>query len=147
MASKAAKQLPHEKRKGEAALSDFAEYVEKQQALRYPSSSSKTPAAGPATTAAGTQTDFDHHEELDDILDSLNLSDPAPRVRLRDLLLSGQDDAGSLEKLADVLDERLAEGHGETVFDVGFENNGDSMRLTRDEWDAAFKRVVEAARK
>ena len=147
MASKAAKQLPHEKRKGEAALSDFAEYVEKQQALRYPSSSSKAPAASSTATGPGTQTDFDHHEELDDILDSLNLSDPAPRVRLRDLLLSAQDDAGSLQKLADVLDERLTEGHGETVFDVGFENNGDSMRLTKDEWDSAFKRVVEAARK
>lgn len=145
MASKAAKQLPHEKRKGEAALSDFAEYVEKQQALRYPSS--RPAAARSSATASAAQNDFDHHEELDDILDSLNLSDPAPRVRLRDLLLSAPGDAESLQKLVDVLDERLVEGHGETVFDLGFEHNGESMRLTKEEWGAAYKRMIEAAKK
>ncbi|KAM7218378.1 P-loop containing nucleoside triphosphate hydrolase protein [Rhypophila decipiens] len=148
MASKATKQLPHERRKGEAALSDFAEYVEKQQALRYPSSSSRAAASSSATApSAQSQNDVDHHEELDDILDSLNLSDPAPRVRLRDLLLSTQGDAESLQKLVDVLDERLVEGHGETVFDLGFEHNGDSMKLTREEWAAAYTRMVEAAKK
>ncbi|KAM7195371.1 P-loop containing nucleoside triphosphate hydrolase protein [Rhypophila sp. PSN 637] len=148
MASKATKQLPHERRKGEAALSDFAEYVEKQQALRYPSSSSRAAASSSATaSSAQNQNDVDHHEELDDILDSLNLSDPAPRVRLRDLLLSTQGDSESLQKLVDVLDERLVEGHGETVFDLGFEHNGDSMKLTREEWDAAYTRMVEAAKK
>ncbi|KAK4212004.1 P-loop containing nucleoside triphosphate hydrolase protein [Rhypophila decipiens] len=148
MASKATKQLPHERRKGEAALSDFAEYVEKQQALRYPSSSSRAAASSSATApSAQSQNDVDHHEELDDILDSLNLSDPAPRVRLRDLLLSAQGDAESLQKLVDVLDERLVEGHGETVFDLGFEHNGDSMKLTREEWATAYTRMVEAAKK
>jgi len=135
MASKA-KQSLHERRKGEAALSDFAEYVEQQQALRYPSK------AAPAKTATA---DHEHHEELDDILDSLNLSDPAPRVRLRDLLLSNDDE--SLQHLANTLDERLAEGHGETVFEIGFENNGDCMKLAKDEWDTAFKRLNEAAKK
>jgi len=142
MATKA-KQLPHEKRKGEAALSDFAEYVEKQQALRYPSK-----AAAAASSAAANKpatADLDHHEELDDILDSLDLSDPAPRVRLRDLLLS--NDTESLQRLADVLDERLTEGHGESVFEIGFENNGDCMKLTKDEWEVAFKRLTEAAKK
>ncbi|KAK3313715.1 P-loop containing nucleoside triphosphate hydrolase protein [Apodospora peruviana] len=148
MASKPAKQLPHEKRKGEAALSDFAEYVEKQQALRYPSSSSRTNAAVTTTpaTAPAAQIDFDQHEELDDILDSLNLSDPAPRLRLRDLLLSAPEDADSLQKLVDVIHERLVEGHGEFVFDIGFENNGDGMRLSKVEWDVAFKRIAEAAK-
>ncbi|KAK3380454.1 P-loop containing nucleoside triphosphate hydrolase protein [Lasiosphaeria ovina] len=150
MASKPAKQLPHEKRKGEAALSDFAEYVEKQQALRFPSSKA---VVGVSATAASTTTtgktlpaEVDHHEELDDILDSLNLSDPAPNVRLRDLLLSTGNDGDSLQKLADVVHERLVEGHSETVFDIGFENNGDSMRLSIEEWNTAYKRLTEAAR-
>ncbi|KAK0704625.1 P-loop containing nucleoside triphosphate hydrolase protein [Lasiosphaeris hirsuta] len=152
MAGKSIKQLPHEKRKGEAALSDFAEYVEKQQALRYPSSKPAGQLAVTApiasTSAAQTaQADFDHHEELDDILDSLNLSDPAPRVRLRDLLLSGSEDAESLQQLVGVIDERLTEGHGEAVLDIGFENNGDSMRLSKEEWDLAYKRLAEAAKK
>jgi GTPase len=153
MASKHAKQLPHEKRKGEAALSDFAEYVEKQQALRFPSSKpapGALAAATAATTATATkaaQDDFEHHEELDDILDSLDLSDPTPRVRLRDLLLSPSDDTGALQRLVDVVKERLLEGHGEAVLDIGFENNGESMKLSRDEWDMAYKRLAEASKK
>ena len=153
MASKHAKQLPHEKRKGEAALSDFAEYVEKQQALRFPSSKpapGALAAATAATTATATkaaQDDFEHHEELDDILDSLDLSDPTPRVRLRDLLLSPSDDTGALQRLVDVVKERLLEGHGEAVLDIGFENNGESMKLSRDDWDMAYKRLAEASKK
>ncbi len=93
---KDSKQLPHERRKGEAALSDFAEYVEKQQALRYPSkagaaSNAKLDATYSAEAGAGSD---DQHDELNDILDSLNLSDSAPRARLKDLLLSTDD--GSL---------------------------------------------------
>jgi len=152
MASKPAKQLPHEKRKGEAALSDFADYVEKQQALRYPSASSKAAAAAKEPSSASTAqsaADFEHHEELDSIFDSLNLTgqDTAPRVRLRDLLLpTAADDTESLQKLADIIEERLDEGHGETVFDIGFENNGEGMRLTPEEFESAYKRLAEAAR-
>ncbi len=143
---KDAKQLPHERRKGEAALSDFAEYVEKQQALRFPSKA----AAGTSTSAAtngaeaGASTD-DHHDELNDILDSLNLSDSAPRARLRDLLLSV--DEGALAKLVELVQERLDEGHGETVFDIGFEHNNEPMNLTKEEWDTAHQRLEEAAKK
>lgn len=141
-----AKQLPHEKRKGEAALSDFAEYVEQQQELRFPSSKPASTAL-PQTqtqTQIQTQTDIEHHDELDDLLDNLDLSDDAPRVKLRDLLLS--TDAASLHTLTDVITERLAEGFGETVFEIGFENNGDSMRLTLDEFNTAHKRLIEAAK-
>lgn len=148
-----AKQLPHEKRKGEAALSDFAEYVEKQQELRFPSSRAassaavSTPATAPQTqTQTQPQPDIEHHSELDDLLDNLGLSDdPHPRAKLRDLLLSTDD--ASLDKLADVVAERLAEGFGETVFEIGFEDSGDSMKLPVDEFHAAYKRLVEAARK
>ncbi|KAI1460532.1 P-loop containing nucleoside triphosphate hydrolase protein [Annulohypoxylon moriforme] len=140
MTSKSAKQLPHERRKGEAALSDFAEFVEKQQALRYPSSKPTTSSAVTATTEA------EHHEELD-ILDSLNLGESKPHVRLRDLLLAPEDDATAQQKLGEHIDERLLEGHGEAVFDLGFENNGESMRLTREEWDIALNRLKETAKK
>ncbi|KAI2631082.1 P-loop containing nucleoside triphosphate hydrolase protein [Hypoxylon sp. NC1633] len=132
MTSKAIKQLPHERRKGEAALSDFAEFVDKQQALRYPSSK---------------PTDqVEHHEELD-ILDSLNLGDSEPHIPLRDLLLAPSEDATAQQQFAKHIEERLQEGHGEAVFDLGFENDGESMRLSRDEWDFAFKRLKETAKK
>lgn len=131
--SKTVKQLPHERRKGEAALSEFAEFVEKQQALRYPLSK---------PTNAGIPAD-EHHEELD-ILDSLNLEDSEPQISLRDLLLSEDDD--NLEKLVNIVDERLKEGHGEAIFDVGFENNNEPMRLTKPEWEKALARLKYAAR-
>ncbi|KAK3944331.1 putative GTP-binding protein [Diplogelasinospora grovesii] len=140
------KQLPHERRKGEAALSDFAEYVEQQQALRYPSHHKSSSTSAAAAANKGAQNDDEHHEELDDLLDSLNLADSTPRVRLRDLLLSAKDDTDSLRKLADIMKERIEEGHGETVFDIGFEHNGDSMKLSIDEWETAYRRLEEAAK-
>ncbi|KAK4198072.1 P-loop containing nucleoside triphosphate hydrolase protein [Triangularia verruculosa] len=150
MNNKSAKQLPHEKRKGEAALSDFAEYVEKQQALRFPLSRGAAASTAPhsaVTKNAQVDLDHEHHDELDDILDSLDLSDPTPRVRLRELLLASDGDADALQKLSDILQQRLLEGHGESVFDVGAEDNGDSLKLTRDEWGIAYKRLTEAAKK
>ncbi|KFZ23830.1 hypothetical protein V502_01696 [Pseudogymnoascus sp. VKM F-4520 (FW-2644)] len=120
------KQLPHERRKGESALSEFAEYVEKQQATRYPPGSAAT----------------DDHAELD-ILNSLDLADTAPQVRLRELLLGDADDA--IPRLAEVLRARILEGHGETVFDIGFENSGECMNLTKEEWEGALSRLREAA--
>jgi len=146
MTGKSAKQLPHERRKGEAALSDFAEYVEKQQALRYPSSKQMAAAAAVAVATGSAQGVLEHHEELDDILDSLDLSDPTPRVRLRELLLCPGGDADTLQNLVDIVKERLLEGHGETVFDIGFENSGEGMKLPRDEWDVAQRRLAEAAK-
>ncbi|KAI1259125.1 P-loop containing nucleoside triphosphate hydrolase protein [Xylariaceae sp. FL1019] len=140
MTSKAAtRQAPHERRKGEAALSDFAEFVEKQQALRFPSAKPSAP------TAKSGQPAVEHHEELD-ILDSLNLNDPEPQIALRQLLLAAAEDEGSRVKLGTHIAERLAEGHGETVFDLGFENSGDSMRLNRDEWNFALNRLKETAK-
>lgn len=138
MASKTTKPMGHEKRKGEAALSDFAEYVEKQQALRYPSS--KT---GPSNSGPAPEEDPHHHAELDDILDALDLSDSGPRVPLRELLLG--TDENTLQKLVELVTERLEEGHGETLYEVGFENNGDSMHFTKADWTSAFDRLKEAA--
>ncbi|KAK8007802.1 LMWPc-domain-containing protein [Apiospora arundinis] len=145
MTSRTAKQLPHERRKGEAALSDFADFVEKQQALRYPASKPATAAAAATTTTISKGDEEEHHEELD-ILDSLNLNDAVPQVPLRELLLAADDDEKSLQQLVDVIDTRLLEGHAEAVFDLGFENNGDSMRLTKAEFDTALARLQKAAK-
>ncbi|KAF6804627.1 elongation factor tu GTP binding domain-containing protein [Colletotrichum musicola] len=138
MASKNIKSLPHEKRKGEAALSDFAEYVEQQQALRYPSSK-------PTDTSKTTAAPEHQHAELDELFDNLDLADATPSARIQDLLLGTDDE--TLERLQDLIRDRIAEGHGETVFELGFENNGDSMGLSLEQWNTAYSRVQEAAKR
>ncbi|KAL2075164.1 hypothetical protein VTL71DRAFT_106 [Oculimacula yallundae] len=127
------KQLPHERRKGETALSEFADYVEKQQKLRYPPA-----GASSATTLP------EEHSELD-ILDTLDLADASPAVRLKELLLTHNED--TFARLVTLLENRIEEGHGETIFEIGFENNGDSMMLSKEEWDLAMGRLREAAGK
>jgi hypothetical protein len=120
----------HDRRKGESALSEFADYVQGQQQLRYP-------------TKAATSAVIEDHDELD-ILNDLDLADKSPAVRLKDLLLDNGED--TLGKLANILELRIDEGHGETIFDLGTENNGDSMGLTKEEWDVAMKRLKLAAK-
>lgn len=152
--------LPHERRKGEAALSDFAEYVELQQAKRFPSSSSTTinnnknstrlatdnvstsVTTNPTIPASTGHADID--AELDDILDSLDLSDQVPQAPLHNLLLL--DDDATLQNLVDLISLRLEDGHGETLFDIGFEHNGDSMHLNKADWDRAWDRLQNAAK-
>ncbi|KAL3423225.1 GTP-binding protein 1 [Phlyctema vagabunda] len=138
MASRTGKQKlaqAQERRKGETALSEFAEEIERAQSLRY--------AAGPAPSNAMTATATAEQAELDDILDSLDLEEDTPVIRLRQLLL-GTDEA-TLAQLVSVIQLRLDEGHGETIFDVGFENNGTVMDLTKEEWDIAILRLNKAA--
>lgn len=60
-------------------------------------------------------------------------------------LLSSSND-GDFEKLQNVVAERMKEGFGEAVFDLGFENSGESCQFTKDEWDNAYKKLNEAAR-
>ena len=111
--------------------------------MRYPSSKAPAgPASASESTAASNQ--IEHHEELD-ILDTLDFETSEPRVPLRDLLLAPADDEKARSKLSEIINERLQEGHGEAVFDLGFENNGDSMHLTRQEWDPALARLEEIA--
>jgi GTPase len=75
-------------------------------------------------------------------LDTLDLGDDTPKVRVKDLLL---DDAEtkeqSIEQLQELLSTRLDEGHGECLFDVGLEDNGDSQALTEQEWEASVARL------
>lgn len=107
------------------ALSEFADYVQKQQALRRP------PGQTPAV--------LEDHDELD-ILDELGLSDDtSAHVRLRTLLTDPAEE--SVAALAEHIQARLAEGHGEALFDVGLEDSGDSMGFTKENWDFAMERI------
>lgn len=120
------------------ALSDFADYVQQQQALRKP----PIPGATSNDSATKQQTE---HAELD-ILDTLNLADDKPKVRLKHLLLDGsQTKDESVKQLGNLIRDRLDEGHGECLFDVGLEDNGDSQHLTEPEWNAAMARLRSVA--
>lgn len=120
------------------ALSDFAEYVEQQQSLRFPASK----AAKDKSVATIAE---DHHEELDELFDNLDLADTVTRIELKSLLLAADDDEDSLIQLQDLLVQRVDEGMGEDVFELGCENNGDSMDLTLDQWNTAYARLIKAA--
>ncbi|KAH8640471.1 hypothetical protein IG631_03412 [Alternaria alternata] len=107
------------------ALSEFADYVQKQQALRRP------PGQAPAV--------LEDHDELS-ILDELGLSDDnKTHVRLKTLLTDPAEE--NVAALAEHIKERLAEGHGEVLFDVGMEDSGDSMGFTKSQWDFALERI------
>lgn len=53
--------------------------------------------------------------------------------------------ADTEEQLRRILDTRLEEGHGEALFDVGLEDNGDTMGFTREEFNTANERVLQCA--
>ncbi|KAG6004367.1 hypothetical protein E4U21_001130 [Claviceps maximensis] len=144
MSAKNIKASAHEKRKGESALSDFADYVEQQQNLRFPVSRNIASAATASDASASKPARTDHHEELDELFDNLDLADTAPRISLKDLVLGHDQD--SLKILCDVIADRIEEGMGETVFELGYENNGESMDLGLEDWNSAYKRLVDAAK-
>jgi len=132
------KQTPHERRKGELALSDFADYVEKQQNKRHALPSDSGYSTGKSTV-------IEEHAELE-IIESLGLSDNPSQPKLKDLLLDVSEDAGAtLQQLTGVLQSRLDEGHGETLFDLGQEDNGESMAFSKEQWDVALDRLRQAA--
>ncbi|KAK3066215.1 hypothetical protein LTR53_017526 [Teratosphaeriaceae sp. CCFEE 6253] len=131
-----APQTTQERRAGETALSEFADYVEKQQALR------KLPIGGapPNGTTKGAPPRQEHAEL--DILDTLHLGDGKPKVRLKHLLLDDSESKDdSTAQLKGIIQDRLDEGHRECLFDVGLEDNGDSQLLTQPEWDASLARL------
>ncbi|KAK7530507.1 GTP-binding protein-like protein 1 [Phyllosticta citricarpa] len=135
--TRAEKLAPHDRRKGESALSDFAEYVQKQQAKRGKNESSAS-ASKPAA--------HEEHEELE-ILDQLGLADESSSVKLKHVLLDRDADTAddSVAQLSNHLNGRLVEGHGEALFDLGLEDNGDPMGFTREDWDFALERVTKSA--
>jgi GTPase len=100
--------------------------------------------SGYSTASPSTVTE--EHAELD-ILDQLGLSDAPSNVKLKDLLLgTSPDGENSLQILAGVIQSRIDEGHGETLFDLGFEDNGESMGLDVSQWNTALERLQEAAK-
>ncbi|KAA8901691.1 P-loop containing nucleoside triphosphate hydrolase protein [Sphaerosporella brunnea] len=138
MSKFADKAIAHERRRaGESALSDFADYVEQQQARRRQQQQQQQQ---PATTAAAAAVPQEH-DELD-ILETLGLADEAETVKLKELLL----EESAREGLKELLRTRIEEGRGECLFDVGTENNGESMGLSREEYAAALVAVRAAAK-
>jgi len=120
------------------ALSDFADYVEKQQNKRHALPSDSGYSTGKSTV-------IEEHAELE-IIESLGLSDNPSQPKLKDLLLDVSEDAGAtLQQLTGVLQSRLDEGHGETLFDLGQEDNGESMAFSKEQWDVALDRLRQAA--
>lgn len=63
---------------------------------------------------------------------------------LKELLLDSTED--TLKQLEEIISDRLEEGFGECVFEIGYENHGESMNLTIDQWNQAYKTLQEAAR-
>lgn len=77
----------------------------------------------------------------------MNLSDNSPHVRLKDLLLdTGEDAEVTLQQLSNVVQNRLLEGHGEALFDLGQEDNGESMQFSKEQWDVALDRIRRASK-
>ncbi|KAK5019728.1 P-loop containing nucleoside triphosphate hydrolase protein [Cryomyces antarcticus] len=133
------RQTAQERRAGESALSDFADYVQKQQALRKPPRSDIDSAYGSQSVVT------DNHAELD-IIDSLGLAEESTQVRLKHILLDSSKDADeSVMLLTGLLNGRLEEGHGETLFDVGLDDNGDSMEFAKEDWEFALARIQQVA--
>lgn len=87
----------------------------------------------------------EHHAELD-ILDTLDLAETSNHVRLKVLLLDTSEDGEvTLQQLSNVLQDRLLEGNGEALFDLGQEDNGETMNFSKEQWDVALDRIRRAA--
>lgn len=44
------------------------------------------------------------------------------------------------------MQKRLLEGHGEALFDLGQEDNGESMQFSKDQWNVALDRIIQASK-
>ena len=116
-------------------MCEFSDYVQQQQALRKPHTATATTDKSAVKSAPERE-----HAELD-ILDTLNLADDRPKVKLKQLFLDDSEAReDSLRQLRVFVNTRLDEGRGEGLFDIGLEDNGESQCLTESEWDAALAR-------
>lgn len=62
-------------------------------------------------------------------------------------MIDTSEDAGAtLQQLTGLVQARIDEGHGETLFNLGLEDNGDSMAFTKEQWQLALQRTTEAAK-
>ncbi|KAJ6037018.1 hypothetical protein N7540_001297 [Penicillium herquei] len=140
MPTHAGKQNTEDRKRGEIALSEFAEYAEQQQTHR---SAVVAPSDSGYETGSVSR-DVEDHAELE-ILDQLGLSDTPRSVKLKELLLGTGDEAeNSLQVLAATMQTRIDQGQGETIFDLGLEDGGDSMGFDLPQWKTALQRLREA---
>lgn len=124
------------------ALSEFTDYVERQQGKEKGRESSITPSDSGYSTQS---TQYEEHAELD-VLDTLDLAETSTQIKLKDLLLdSGEDAEVTLQQLSSVLQKRMIEGNGETLFDLGQEDSGESMAFSKEQWVVALDRIRRAA--
>jgi|TARA_R110002003_G_scaffold2071_4_gene24011 GTPase len=61
---------------------------------------------------------------------------------LKTLLIDPAEE--NVSALVEHIKERMAEGHGEVLFDVGLEDNGDSMGFSKESWEFALERIGAA---
>lgn len=117
----------------ESVLSDFADYVHKQQ-LKQQYGKGET---GEEEDGGGFTQD-----ELN-IIEQLGLADDdTPRVRTRELLLNRSDEYDEL--LAKEISDRLEEGKGETIFEVSA-GEGDVVGFTKEQFDTAMGTIRDVA--
>jgi GTPase len=88
---------------------------------------------------------LEEHDELD-ILDQLGLAEESTSIRLKQVLLNKEDVDDSIKQLTKYIHGRLEEGYGECLFDLGLEDNGDTMGFEKEGWEFALKRLDDAAR-
>ncbi len=91
--------------------------------------------------------DFEEHAELE-ILDQLGLTDTPRAIKLKELLLgTGDATEESLQVLASAIQTRVDEGQGETLFDLGLEDDETSRDLAAQRPDSltegALVRVIQ----
>jgi GTPase len=58
---------------------------------------------------------------------------------LRSLLIDPADE--NVTAFVEHIKDRLVEGHGEVLLDVGLEDNGDSMGFSKENWQFALARI------
>lgn len=120
--------------------------MERQQAQRLgPGERGSSVAPSDSGYSTGQSTITEEHAELD-IIDQLGLSDAPSVVNLKEWLLDTSTDSGAtLEQLAGLLQTRIDEGHGEALFDLGQDDNGESMGFDLNHWNIALERTRQAA--
>ena len=99
-----------------------------------------------ADASNGIQTKIvEEHDELD-ILDTLDLADESTQIKLKLVLLDNSDSIeDSIVSFSNYLKGRLNESHNEVLFDLGLDDNGDSLAFTKDDWDFALERLKVAS--
>ncbi|KAG0334267.1 hypothetical protein BG004_000487 [Podila humilis] len=123
--------------------------VDKMTSLSLASSpSSSTPAPAPSlqTKLESTQISLDDFD-LNDIDDPL-AGFEAQRSGIKDLSLKEQllnPTEANIESLTTLLTARIREGSGETLFEIGIEEDGAPMHLTVAEYQTALETIRSAA--